>query len=116
MIEEQKRISAKEFVEKVEAGWKVPALKEYFGIPAIRVREYLKQLGLRIKSTKGGGSILVMDIEEEPTKKYTQMELPFKEDIKDDSEAVMQGKEIVEDTPINQEILTLPEITENSSL
>lgn len=76
MSQEQKQISAREFKEKVLAGWKRPALMEYFGIPNTRVTEYLQQLELRIKSTKKGGSILVMDLEEENP---NQQELDFPE-------------------------------------
>ena len=74
MSQEQKRISAREFKEKVELGWKRPALMEYFGIPNTRVTEYLQQLDLRIKSTRSGGSILVLDLEEA---NENQLELPF---------------------------------------
>jgi len=82
MSQEQKRVSAREFKEKVELGWKRPALMEYFGIPNTRVTEYLQQLELRIKSTRGGGSILILDLEEA---NENQLELPF-EDLKVDVE------------------------------
>ena len=75
MAQEQKTISAREFKEKVEAGYKKPALAEYFGIPVLRVTQYLQQLELRIKATKKGGSILVMDLEEE-NPNQTQIEFP----------------------------------------
>ena len=81
MSQEQKRVSAREFKEKVELGWKRPALMEYFGIPNTRVTEYLQQLDLRIKSTRGGGSILVLDLDKDTiiseTQNSNQLKLPF---------------------------------------
>lgn len=83
MSQEQKRISAREFKEKVLLGWKRPALMEYFGIPNTRVTEYLKQLNLRIKSTRKGGSILINDLEENAT---NQLEIPFENEVGNESE------------------------------
>ncbi len=95
MSQEQKRVSAREFKEKVELGWKRPALMEYFGIPNTRVTEYLQQLDLRIKSTRGGGSILVLDLEEETNS--NQLEIPFEAAV-EITEEIFSPNQSISDT------------------
>ncbi len=74
MSQEQKRISLRELKEKVEEGYKIDALVEHFGINTNQMRQHLKAHHLRLKSTRGGGSIIINDLEEA---NENQLELPF---------------------------------------
>lgn len=78
MSQEQKKISLRELKEKVEEGYKIDALVEHFGINTNQMRKHLKTHQLRLKSTRGGGSIIINDLEEI---NENQLELPFEDTI-----------------------------------
>ena len=59
-----KQIKKSELTNLIEQGYKMKELAEYYGIPVTRMKNIVKQAGLRIKSNRGETVVLVDDTNE----------------------------------------------------
>lgn len=59
-----KQIKKSELTDLVEKGYKMKELAQYYEIPVMRMKDIVKQAGLRIKSNRGETVILVDDTDE----------------------------------------------------
>lgn len=59
-----KQIKKSELTDLVEKGYKMKELAQHYEIPVMRMKDIVKQAGLRIKSNRGETVILVDDTDE----------------------------------------------------